>query len=84
LLLILAANQTIMKKIFTAIIATLILSAPAIAQDAKSKAQPKKTASPKTEAVPKKGTKLKKDGTPDMRYKENKAAKKSTAKPNAK
>lgn len=47
-------------------------SAPALKAEPKPKTEAKPKAEPKQEA--KGATKLKKDGTPDMRYKENKEA----------
>lgn len=71
-----------MKKIFLVVLSIMMLSlGQTMAQDkggkATEKAAPKKA---KTEAPKDEAAKLKKDGTPDMRYKENKA-KKEEAKP---
>lgn len=63
-----------MKKILSAALAFTMMATAAFAQSAK---QPKKMqAKTKTETTTHTTTKhLKKDGTPDMRYKENRVAK---------
>jgi len=66
-----------MKKLLCAFIAMLILNTYGFAQEGKSAgAAPKqeKKAEAKKEEHKTGGQKLKKDGTPDMRYKENKEA----------
>ena len=72
-----------MKKIIYFLLALIVVSTATYAQDTKqAKGKPKKettkTAKPAKEAAAKPaaatGKKLKKDGTPDMRYKENKDA----------
>ena len=68
-----------MKKIFLVVLSFMMLSlGPVMAQDGGSKAT-KKEVKKSTKADDSKADaaapKLKKDGTPDMRYKENKAAK---------
>jgi hypothetical protein len=82
-----------MKKILSAITGLLLVSSLCFAQDAKNGAQPSKTDKKGRKEAPAakaNGTmpegKMKKDGTPDMRYKENKTMKKDTkpAKTNAK
>ncbi|MCK7557305.1 hypothetical protein MKQ70_20775 [Chitinophaga sedimenti] len=60
-----------MKKLITAALALLMTVNIAFAQDKKKPAEGKKATTEQTKSeAPKK-----KDGTPDMRYKENKAAK---------
>jgi flagellar motor protein MotB len=74
-----------MKKLLCAFIAMLMLNTFSFAQDAKAPAagakQEKKAEAKKGEEK-KGGAKLKKDGTPDMRYKENKEKKAGEAKEN--
>lgn len=67
-----------MKKIICVLLAMTMAFSGVFAQDAAKKQKP---AAKKTEAAPAadksadKGAKMKKDGTPDKRYKENKEAK---------
>ncbi len=68
-----------MKKIVCILMSLLIMGTASFAQDkagkpVKKAPATKTAAAPKTEEAPKTATKMKKDGTPDMRYKENKAA----------
>jgi hypothetical protein len=64
-----------MKKIFSTAVALLIMGSVAFAQDAK-----KATTTTKTKTEVKTTKHMKKDGTPDMRYKENKTTKKTETK----
>lgn len=59
-----------MKKIFSLVMAMLIMASVSFAQNTNTTTKTeKKTTTQKTETS---GPKLKKDGTPDKRYKENK------------
>ena len=71
-----------MKKIILALMATCLLSVASFAQTKEKKATGTQKPATTTTATPKKETKAaatttKKDGTPDMRYKENKEAAKA-------
>ena len=75
-----------MKKFICILMSLLIMGAASFAQNKEAKKSVKKTTTTTTttkepQAKPAPGTKLKKDGTPDMRYKENKAAAKPAAGP---
>ena len=73
-----AQNNLKMKKIFSAIIALLLVSSLSFAQGGGAKPAPNKKMEKKDGVMqPKPAAKphMKKDGTPDMRYKENKEAK---------
>ncbi len=66
-----------MKKLICLLMAFVVLSATTFAQDKmekKPKSETSKKAAPAKEPAKEKGGKMKKDGTPDMRYKENKKA----------
>ncbi len=80
----LASNKTNMKKIVCILLSILIMGTASFAQDKTAKKPAKKDAAksapakketPAKESADKKPSKMKKDGTPDMRAKENKAAK---------
>jgi hypothetical protein len=67
-----------MKKIFLVVFSFMMLSlGPVMAQDSKSTATKKevKKSAKADDSKAEPAAKMKKDGTPDMRYKENKAAK---------
>ena len=62
-----------MKKIILLVFSIFMLGNMVIAQDSKSKVSQKKVnKTPEQTATPAAAGKLKKDGTPDKRYKENK------------
>ena len=69
-------NHTDMKKIVTAVAALMLMGSVSFAQATKpaAKAETKTTKTTKTTET----KHVKKDGTPDMRYKENKTAKTTT------
>jgi hypothetical protein len=64
-----------MKKIFLLVLSMIIIGTGSFAQDKKKGGDAKKTET----AAPAEGQKLKKDGTPDKRYKENKEKKEEAA-----
>lgn len=65
-----------MKKLFLLVLSLIVISTGSFAQDKKAAG---KSDAKKTEATAKDAPKMKKDGTPDMRYKENKAKKEEPA-----
>lgn len=73
-----------MKKIILFLLSLIIISGTSIAQDVKAKAKKTDKAAPQQNVAAESSTRLKKDGTPDKRFKENKKEEAAPAGPTKK